>query len=246
MQETGASPDEIAREAIVRLRGLSDPVRAAGAERYFKYTVKTFGVPSSQVRALAAELYRSIRERWGVQDAAALCDLLFPEPELESKAVGSLILNRYKKDFPKSLFARIEGWLATDLLNNWASVDLFCTDGLPALLEEYPELVGGVQKWCSHPNRWVKRASAVSFIKLARRREYLDAIYEVCRSLLTVNDDLVQKANGWLLREAGKTDMKRLERFLLRHGVSIPRTTVRYAIERYPERKRKQLLERTR
>jgi len=228
-------------EAINRLREFSNPIRASGAERYFKHTVKTFGATSAQVRALAADLYKTIKKQWNVQDAVALCDLLFPEPELESKAIGSLILSRFKKDFPESLFPRIEGWLAADLLDNWASVDVFCTDGMPALIEMYPELVGDIKKWCFHPNRWVKRASAVSFIKLARKRNSSPqstkspSRFSRCRRPRP-------EANGWLLREAGKTDEKRLERFLLRHGKAIPRTTVRYAIERFPESKRKQLL----
>ena len=246
MQTAKCSPKEIAREAINRLREFSDPIRAAGAERYFKHTVKTFGATAAQVRALAADLYKTIRKQWTVQDAVALCDLLFPEPELESKAVAILILNRFKEDFPESLFRRIERWLAADLLDNWASVDVFCTDAMPALLEKYPGLIADIRRWSLHPNLWVKRASAVSFIKLARKREFLTAIYGIAESLIPVPDDLVQKANGWLLREAGKTDEKRLERFLLRHGKAIPRTTVRYAIERFPERKRKQLLFNTR
>jgi 3-methyladenine DNA glycosylase AlkD len=59
-------------------------------------------------------------------------------------------------------------------------------------------------------------------------------------------EDLMHKASGWLLREAGKTDAERLEKFLLTHGPAIPRTTVRYSIERFPEGKRKELLVATR
>lgn len=60
------------------------------------------------------------------------------------------------------------------------------------------------------------------------------------------DDDLIHKANGWLLREAGKADPKRLEKFLLDNGPAIPRTTLRYAIERFPESRRKALLRKTR
>jgi 3-methyladenine DNA glycosylase AlkD len=115
-----------------------------------------------------------------------------------------------------------------------------------ALLLMYPDLVERIKPWAFHPNRWVKRASAVSFIKLARRGEYLPAVYEISASLFPVDDDLVHKANGWLLREAGKRDAGRLERFLLERGPSIPRTTLRYAIERFPEKRRRALLEKTR
>jgi 3-methyladenine DNA glycosylase AlkD len=86
----------------------------------------------------------------------------------------------------------------------------------------------------------------VSFIKLARKAEFLPAIYEISASVFPVDDDLVQKANGWLLREAGTTDGARLERFLLKHGPAMPRTTLRYAVERFPEAKRKAILLKTR
>ena len=246
MTETSCTPETIARLAVRRLQELSDPVRAAGAERYFKHTIKAFGATAAQVRGLAADLFKAVKGRWTLPDAVSLCEMLLARPELEAKAIGCLILNRFKNDFPPSILERIEGWLAGDLLDNWASVDTFCTDAMAALLMKYPELIVRVKSWACHPNRWVKRASAVSFIKLARRKNYLPPIYEISASLFPVDDDLVQKANGWMLREAGKSDMNRLERFLLRHGPAIPRTTVRYAIERFDEKKRRELLLRTR
>jgi 3-methyladenine DNA glycosylase AlkD len=63
--------------------------------------------------------------------------------------------------------------------------------------------------------------------------------------LLPYPEDLIHKANGWLLREAGKADPRRLEAFLLEHGSRIPRTTLRYAIERFSPAKRKSLLAKT-
>jgi 3-methyladenine DNA glycosylase AlkD len=68
----------------------------------------------------------------------------------------------------------------------------------------------------------------------------------VATRLFGDSEDLMHKAVGWMLREAGKKDMARLERFLTNEGPSIPRTTVRYAIERFPKEKRKALLEATR
>jgi 3-methyladenine DNA glycosylase AlkD len=76
--------------------------------------------------------------------------------------------------------------------------------------------------------------------------ERLEAAYEVVREHLGDPEDLIHKAVGWLLRECGKTDMKRLRRFLLRHGSEIPRTTLRYAIERFPAAQRARLLRVTR
>ena len=163
------SPQKAAASVVARLRCFADPVRAAGARRYFKHTIETFGATAPQVRGVVADLYASVRGRWSFDDALALCDILVREAELESKAVGTLILSRFKKEFPRSLFGKIKGWLASDLLANWASVDTLCTDAMGAFLEKYPEYVDRIKRWAGHSNRWVKRASAVSFIKLARK-----------------------------------------------------------------------------
>ena len=74
----------------------------------------------------------------------------------------------------------------------------------------------------------------------------LDLVYEIAKRLHADREDLIQKAVGWALREAGKTDPARLERYLRANGASIPRTTLRYAIERFPEAKRRNLLLATR
>jgi len=236
------SPQAVAREVRQTLSAKADPVRARGAERYFKETVRCYGVAAPEIHGLASALYGRVRDGWTADDAIALCDILFADPELEAKATAALILSRFKKTFPPGLFAKAKAWLASDLLANWASVDVFCTDSMGAFLESRPAYVEKIKAWSRHPNRWVKRASLVSFIKLARTAEFLPAVYAISASVFDVDDDLIHKANGWLLREAGKADAARLERFLLARGPSIPRTTVRYAIERFPEAKRKALL----
>ena len=246
MAKNKPSAKAVARTALARLRGLADPVKAAGVQRYFKDTVKAYGVATPAVRGLATDLFRSVQAAWGFDDAVALCDILFAEPELEAKSVGALILARFKKEYPPSFLPTVKRWLAANLLDNWASVDVFCTDAMGAFLAASPGHAETVKSWAFHPNRWVKRASAVSFIKLARKKEFLPVIYEIAASLFPVEDDLIHKANGWLLREAGKADPIRLERFLLENGPAIPRTTLRYAIERFPEATRKTLLLKTR
>jgi 3-methyladenine DNA glycosylase AlkD len=232
----------VAGRARRALAALADPVKARGAERYFKETVKCYGVAAADIHALAADLYAAVKPRWTAEEAMALCDILFADPELEATSVAALILGRFKTSTPESLFIRVKGWLAADLLASWASVDVLCPDVMGAFLERHPAYVDRIKTWALHPNRWVKRASLVSFIKLARKPAFLPAIYDISTSAFGVDDDLVQKANGWLLREAGKADSARLEKFLREHGPAIPRTTLRYAIERFPEAKRRALL----
>jgi 3-methyladenine DNA glycosylase AlkD len=86
----------------------------------------------------------------------------------------------------------------------------------------------------------------VGLISPVRKGLALDTAYDIARVLHPDSEDLIQKAVGWTLREAGKIDSKRLEQYLRDNGVSIPRMTLRYAIERFPEAKRKELLRVTR
>lgn len=70
-------------------------------------------------------------------------------------------------------------------------------------------------------------------------------LIEIAAALSGYPEDLIHKATGWLLRDAVRADEKRLERFLLQHGARIPRTALRYAIEKFSPEERKQLLAKT-
>jgi 3-methyladenine DNA glycosylase AlkD len=111
------------------------------------------------------------------------------------------------------------------------------------LLVQHPSLASEMRGWARHRNMWVRRASAVSLIPSVRRGLALDLAYRVARTLHPDPEDLIQKAVGWMLREAGKADARQLEGYLRANGPRIPRTTVRYAIERFPPAKRRALLE---
>jgi 3-methyladenine DNA glycosylase AlkD len=93
---------------------------------------------------------------------------------------------------------------------------------------------------------WVRRASVVALIPLMRKGAALDVLYDNAAVLHADREDLIQKAVGWALREAGKADARRLERYLRSAGPRIPRTTLRYAIERFPDARRRALLRATR
>jgi 3-methyladenine DNA glycosylase AlkD len=246
-KEERIAPESLAREIKSWLEKHRNPKIAAQAQKYFKDydEVRFYGLATPESRAYSAELWERVKDAWSVADAVRLAERMLPDPYHEMKGLAVLVLLRFRKEFPAEMFERIKGWLEKNYCNSWAAVDILCPDALGTLLERYPPLVEKIKAWTSHPNRWVKRASAVGFIKLAKGGGHLDPIYEVSTRLFPVEDDLIHKANGWLLREAGKADAARLEAFLLRHGPKIPRTTLRYAIERFPQAKRRHLLEAT-
>ena len=239
------SAQEIAGHAIQALKSKADPQRAEGAQRYFKEKVTFYGLTAVQIREIAKGLYESVKGEWTVREAVELCEILLPNTYYEARSVATIVFLKFKKEFGPEVFGLIKKWLLQNYCDNWASVDILCPEAMETLLAKYPELIVKIQDWTQSPNRWVKRASAVSFVPLARHGKYLDAAYGISKRLFPVNEDLIHKANGWLLREAGKTDMPRLEKFLMKYGTQMPRTTLRYAIERFPEKKRKQLLDKT-
>ena len=239
------APKTIAAEILARLNAAADPVRAAGARRYFKEAVEFYGLSSPQLRALAAEIHGRVKPSWTLEEVLALCEILLPLPEFEAKTTAIVLLLKFKKEIGPAFLPTLKRWLADDYCNNWACVDVLCPEVLSWLIEKYPGLGPKIMAWTAHPNRWVRRASIVAYVPLARHGKSLDAAYETAGRMFAVRDDLLEKATGWMLREAGKKDMARLEAFLLDHGPAIPRTTLRYAIERFPEAKRKILLKKT-
>lgn len=242
-----SSPKQLAAQAIRELKTAGDTRVAAQSRVYFKpdEDVRFFGVNTPTTRKIAKALSRQVRSHWRLEDAIAFCDLLIRERELEAKAAGILILADFKKSYEKTLLRTIEAWLAGNHCADWATTDALCISVMPPLIGAFPELIAKLKGWTGKRNLWLRRASAVSMVWAARRGEYLDDVFEIVEQLLDYPEDLIHKANGWLLREAGKTDAKRLEAFLLAHGPRIPRTTLRYAIERFSPAKRKTLLAKT-
>ncbi|HEV3141562.1 MAG TPA: DNA alkylation repair protein [Vicinamibacterales bacterium] len=241
----------VAREAArvrAALRRMSRRAGAFDARRYFRGPVDLafYNVGTTAMRDLARAVHARHRDDWSIADAMAFADLLMPDRHLETKSVGIEVVARYRRDFAPRLLPAWKRWLARNHSANWATTDAICGALIGPLLVTHPSLAPRMRTWSRDRNMWVRRASAVGLIPLARKGSSLDLVYGVARQLHADEEDLIQKAVGWLLREAGKADEARLERYLRANGPSIPRTTVRYAIERFPAAKRRTLLATTR
>jgi 3-methyladenine DNA glycosylase AlkD len=234
-------------DVAAALKRLGRPSGAFDASRYFRgdHDLGFYNVGTRPMRDLAREIYLANRERWSVDDAAAFADSLITDRYLEVKSVGIEVLARYRHAFAPRLLRLWKRWLAGNHSANWATTDAMCGSLIGPLLIRHPALAEQMRSWSRHRNMWVRRASMVGLIPLARKGAALDALYDIAWTLHRDEEDLIQKAVGWALREGGKTDMARLERYLRKNGPAIPRTTLRYAIERFPEARRRALLAET-
>ena len=230
------------------LRRLARPAGGFDAVRYFRgdHGLRFYNVGTANVRSLARSIYDENRSEWSTDEAMRLANRLIRDPHLETKAVGIEVVSRYRRSFTPRLLTPWKRWLAQNLSANWATTDLICGTLIGPLLADHPQLILLMRAWATHRNMWVRRAAAVALIPPMRRGLALDEAYRVAELLHPDREDLIQKAVGWMLREAGKQDPQRLERYLRSNGAIIPRTTLRYAIERFPLAKRRDLLTSTR
>ena len=236
-------------KAVTReLQRLSRDAESFDASRYFRSAgdLGFYNCGTAAMRALAKAVYLENRGRWSLADAMRLADELMKDRFLETKSVGIEVVARYRRSFTPTLLGRWKRWLAGNHSANWATTDAMCGALIGPLLVAFPERAREMDAWSTHRNMWVRRASIVGLIPLARKGQALDRLYRIAKRLHADRNDLIQKAVGWALREAGKTDPARLERYLRANGPTIPRTTLRYAIERFPPAKRRELLRATR
>jgi 3-methyladenine DNA glycosylase AlkD len=238
--------DRMAGGIVGELHALADPVRAQGVQNYFKHNVVALGIDTPTLRRYTRErVIRAIQAGWTLPDGIGLCDRLLGEPELEIRGAGILILAAFHQEFDRRLIKPAERWLGTRL-DNWALVDAFASSVISPLLAKWPSVETILRRWSRDRVFWRRRAALVTLVPFARHGHRLDLAYELAREHFSAKEDLMHKATGWLLREAGKTDRQRLRDFLMEHGPAIPRTTLRYAIEKFPGPERRKLLAATR
>ncbi len=119
----------------------------------------------------------------------------------------------------------------TDRINNWDLVDVSAPHVVGAHLVGRSRAV--LRRLARSPSVWERRIAVLATFAFIRRGEFDDAM-ALARLLLTDSHDLIHKAVGWMLREIGKRDRHTLEHFLDHHAAHMPRTMLRYAVERLP------------
>ncbi len=212
-----------------------------GVEKYFKEGIKTYGVRVPDTRIVARKFYNDLKKDYKFKDFSELSEKLLASGWFEEGIICISFMDHFKKNFSFEEFNLFEKWL-NKYVSNWAHCDILCTDLVGNCIKNKPELVENLLKWTNSNNRWVRRGSAVSLVLHARNGRHLDYVFEIAERLITDRDDMVEKGVGWVLKEASKSDQRRVFDFLMNFKDKASRVTLRYAIEKMPEDLRKEVL----
>ena len=222
------------------LRNTDEKTKNSG-KRFFKEEVKLYGVKTATVGKIAKARYSEIKDK-SKEEIFALCEELWASGYMEESFIACNWSYFLHKKYEPSDFATFEGWVEK-YVSNWASCDTLCNHTIGDYVEQYPERIKDLKKWARSDNRWMKRAAAVTLILPARKGMFLKDVLEIADILLRDEDDLVQKGYGWMLKEASKTHQKEIFDYIIKNKEDMPRTALRYAIEKMPQDLRKKAME---
>lgn len=228
---------EIIQHLRKALEQYKDENTRVGSQRFFKEEINSLGIKAPLIHKISKEFFKQLKSR-SKNEIFTLCEELWKSGILEESLIASNWSYYINKHYQAEDFFVFRKWVE-NYVNNWASCDTLCNHTIGSCMEMYPENISELLKMTQSDNRWVRRASAVSLIVPARRGKFHDEILEIADSLLTDSDDLVQKGYGWMLKVTSQSDPERIFQYVMKNKSLMPRTSLRYAIEKLPADLRK-------
>lgn len=228
-----------AEDARTRLKSLASPAAAAAATRFFKTGPGEYGEGDTFI-GINVPTLRTISRSFRALPLDEIRSLLnSPVHEERHLALMVLVLQVAKCDEAHRERA-FDLYLGnTRFVNNWDLVDCSAPQVIGGYLLNRPK--EPLVSLAKSKNLWERRIAIVSTQHFIRHGQFAETL-AVSELLLGDREDLIHKATGWTLREVGKKDQAVLEGFLDRHGTVMPRTMLRYAIEKFPPDRRRAYL----
>ncbi|NJM16323.1 MAG: DNA alkylation repair protein [Bacteroidales bacterium] len=209
-----------------------DEKTKATSQNFFKETIKVYGVKASIVHKISKECFKLIDFKVK-SEIFDLCENLWQSGFIEESFIACHLSYYICKKYEPADFQIFEKWI-NDYVNNWASCDTLCNHTIGTFIEMYPEYLARLKDFAKSDNRWMRRAASVTLIIPARKGKFLKDILGIADILLTDNDDLVQKGYGWMLKAASETNQREIFEYVIKNKSIMPRTALRYAIEKMP------------
>lgn len=229
-----------AAQIQTRLQQLGSPRATKVLQRFFKTGPGEYGFGDQFLGIRVPVLRRLARELRDLPLSEAVG--LLQSPWHEARALALMVLvDAYRRTDEAEREDIYELYLAQlDRINNWDLVDISAPGIVGRHLEDRPRAI--LFKLAASKNLWHRRVAMLATFHFIRQNDFADAL-RLAELLRDDEHDLMHKAVGWMLREIGKRDVAALKGFLGRHAARMPRTMLRYAIEKFPERERRQWLQ---
>lgn len=215
---------------------LANPERAIQAARFFKTGKGEYGEGDIFIGLSNPQVQLLVKEHWKKMNISDI-QLLINDPIHELRFAGLLVLaTHFSKSSPIEQ-QKIVNFYVKNVrqINNWDLVDCSAYKILGKFLLNKDRQI--LYDLADSEHLWSERIAVVSTLEFIRNGQFLD-IFNLSEKFLSHTHDLMHKACGWMLREVGKRDELALEEFLDKHLHKMPRTMLRYAIERMEEGKR--------
>jgi len=226
--------DDIRRE----LKEISDETIRKSSQNFFKEKILCYGIKTATVQKIGKEYFKVIKDK-PKTEIFDLCDKLWQSGYMEESFIAcnwSYFVHKEYKPEDFKVFEKWVGWYIT----NWASCDTLCNHTVGEFLEMYPEYITELKQWAQSENKWMRRAAAVSLIIPARKGKFMKEIIEIANILLLDKEDLVQKGYGWMLKASSEAYQNEVFEYV---KAIMPRTALRYAIEKMPVELKKKAME---
>lgn len=228
---------------LAELRAAGTPEKAAVLARFFKTGPGQYGEGDRFLGVTVPEQRRLAK----VHRDLPLTEVakLLASPLHEARLTGLLVLTyAYERATPERRQEIFDFTLEhRAAMNNWDLVDVIAPKIIGEHLRTRPARRKLLHRFARSADLWERRLAVVSTLAFLREGDCADTL-AICEKLRTDEHDLIHKASGWLLREAGKRDAAALRGFLAAYAPELPRTMLRYAIERLPEAERRRWLAR--
>ena len=221
------------------LQKLKSPEKAKIYARFFKTGKGQYGEGDIFLGLKVPET-REISKKYINLNFVDIEKLLLSKIHEERLCALLILVEKYKKSYLGSKKEIIDFYLKNAKnVNNWDLVDLTADKILGNYLFNKDKSI--LYKLAKSGNLWKRRIAIISTFYFIKNKKY-DNTFKISEMLLNDNHDLIHKAVGWMLREVGKRDEKELCKFLDKHYKIMPRTMLRYAIERLDRKKKKYYL----
>lgn len=237
-----------------QLLAKADEKAAKSTQRFFKEEIKSIGVKTKDFSEIAKTFYNEKLKGETKDKIFETIESFLKMEYIEEIGIGVQCACFSTKLYEKDDIFTFERWI-NNYVTNWATCDSLCNHAVGDYFMRYPENIEILKKWAKSENLWLRRASSVSLIIPARKGMFFKEIMEIAEILLLDKEDMVQKGYGWLLKCASltesfvkaeeKTKKEHLEtvyNFIIKNKEKMPRTALRYAIEKMPEMYKKECM----